>query len=112
MITTWVLVAFGGAAGALLRHEVTVRAGRPLLALHVCNALGALALGLVVGVGASGRVAVALAAGGLGAFTSFSTWVVGARQRGGAGHVVAPLVLAVAAAALGTVLGHWLGGTP
>lgn len=112
MITTWLVVAISGAAGALLRHEVTARAGRPLLALHVCNGLGALALGLVVGLGASGRVATALAAGGLGAFTSFSTWMVGARQRGGVGHVVAPLVVAVAAAALGTVLGRWLGGTP
>ncbi len=112
MITTWVLVAAGGAVGALLRHEVTARSGRPLLALHVCNALGALALGLVVGLGATGPVVIGATTGGLGAFTSFSTWMVGARQRGGAGHVAAPLVLAVAAAVLGTVLGHWLGGTP
>lgn len=105
---TWAVVAVAGAGGALLRHEVTARAGHPLLALHVCNVLGALALGFVVGAGATGRVPEGLAAGGLGAFTSFSTWIVGARQRGGPWHVVVPLVLAVAAAVIGTLLGELL----
>lgn len=108
--TTWVLVAAAGATGALLRHEVTFRSGRPLRALHACNVLGALALGVLVGLGAAGPVAVAVGAGGLGAFTSFSTWVLGARRADPVTDLVVPLVLAVAAAALGTVLGQLLGG--
>ena len=108
---TWALVAAAGATGALLRHEVTFRAGNALRALHACNISGSLALGVVVGLGTVGPVAVAFGAGGLGAFTSFSTWVLGARRRGRPlTDLVAPLVLAVAAAVLGTLLGRLLGG--
>ena len=109
--STWAMVAVAGAAGALLRHEVTFRAGDALRALHVCNVLGALALGAVVGVGASGPLVVAVGAGGLGAFTSFSTWVLGARRGDPLRDVALPLLLAVAAAVLGTQLGRLVGGT-
>ena len=110
--TTWVLVAAAGAAGALLRHEVTFRAGDALRALHACNVLGAFGLGLLVGLGPTGPVAIAFGAGGLGAFTSFSTWVLGARRGAPGRDLVAPLVAAVAAAVLGTLLGRVVGGTP
>lgn len=108
--TGWLVVAVAGAAGALVRHEVTARAGAPLRALHACNVLGSAALGLVLGLGLQGPVVVGLAAGGLGSLTSFSTWMVGARQRGGARDVVVPLALAVGAAVLGVLVGELLGG--
>lgn len=108
--TTWVLIAAAGATGALLRHEVTFRSGTPLRALHACNVLGALALGVLVGTGVTGPVVVAVGAGGLGAFTSFSTWVLGARRADPLADLAVPLVLAVAAAALGTLVGQLLGG--
>lgn len=107
---TWVLVAAAGATGALLRHEVTFRSGTPLRALHACNVLGALALGLVLGAGLTGSVVVVVGAGGLGAFTSFSTWILGARRADPVADLLVPLVLAVAAAAVGTVVGQLLGG--
>lgn len=106
---TWALVAVFGAAGALLRHEVTTRADDALVALHATNVAGSFALGLVVGVHPSSPVVWAFATGGLGALTSFSTWVVSARERPRpATHLLVPLALAVAAAVLGTLLGRAL----
>lgn len=106
----WALVAAAGATGALLRHEVTARAGNALRALHACNVLGALALGLLVGLGVTGAPAVVLGGGALGAFTSFSTWVLGARHGHPVRDVAVPLALAVIAAVLGTLLGRLAGG--
>lgn len=106
----WTLVAVAGAVGALLRHEATVRASDPLVALHVVNVTGAGLLGLVATRGPHTAVVGALALGGLGAFTSFSTWVVQARGRAVVPHLVLPLVGAVAAALAGAVLGRALGG--
>jgi CrcB protein len=106
----WLLVALAGAAGAVLRHEVTDRARDGLVALHVCNAVGAFTLGVVLASGPGSVAAPALAAGGLGGFTSFSTWVVAARGRSAGLHLLAPLVLAVAAAVLGLLLGAAAGG--
>jgi fluoride ion exporter CrcB/FEX len=105
----WLLVALAGAAGAVLRHEVTDRARDGLVALHVCNAVGAFALGVVLSSDARSVATLALAAGGLGAFTSFSSWVVAARGRSAGLHLLAPLVLAVAAAVLGLLAGAALG---
>lgn len=105
-----VTIAAAGAAGAVLRHELT--GDRPLFALHVVNVTGSLLLGLAIGVGLDG-LAHAAAIGGLGALTSFSTWMVGAvgltdgpaagwrRARTLALHVLAPAGGAVAAAAIG-----------
>lgn len=109
---TWAAVAMAGAAGALLRHEVTARAGRPLLVLHACNVAGAFALALLVGIGPPDRLGVALTAGGLGALTSFSTWVVGARQGDALRELGPPLVVVVVAAILGTLLGRAVAGGP
>ena len=107
---TWALVAAAGATGALLRHEVTSRAGDALRALHACNVLGAFGLGLVVGSGATGTTVVVLGGGALGAFTSFSTWMLGARHGRPVRDVLVPLVLAVLAAVCGTLLGRLAGG--
>ena len=112
-----VVVAVAGAAGALLRHELTT--GRTLRALHAVNVAGAAALGLVLGAAVDGTPLL-VAVAGLGGLTSFSTWVAGVRARElevaattgradpagvAAGHLLVPAVLAVAAAALGALLG-------
>lgn len=112
------LVAAAGATGALLRHELTT--GRPLRALHTVNVAGSFGLGLVLALATVGGP-VALAAGaGFGGLTSFSSWVVGARDvaRGTSrptrvswGHLVVPAVLAVVGATAGVLVGSALGGT-
>lgn len=105
------VVGLAGAAGALLRHELT--GGRPLRALHLVNVAGAFLLGLVVG-GGAGELASHAAVGGLGGLTSFSTWMVGARVTARTTtapraalllHVVTPAALAVVAAWLGIRIG-------
>ena len=106
---TWAMVAVFGAAGALLRHEVTTRADDALVALHATNVVGAFALGLVVGAQPQSPAVWAFGLGGLGALTSFSTWMVGVRERQRpAIHLLARLALAVAAAVAGTLLGRSL----
>lgn len=119
--TELLVVALAGAGGAVLRHELT--AGRPLLALHAVNVVGSLVLGIALGA-AVGGVAALGAAAGLGGLTSFSSWVAGVRdverdddpgvRRGPlvvtVGHLLAPAVLAVTAAALGAAIGSaWVG---
>lgn len=126
--TTVVAATVAGAAGALVRHELT--RGRHLRALHAVNVVGSLLLGVAVGFEPSAGIA-AVVVGGLGGLTSFSTWMVGAHEaavshgeiddaeiedeaiedlvaagttadwRLLAGHVVVPALLAVCAAALG-----------
>lgn len=105
----WAMVAVFGAAGALLRHEVTARAEDALVALHATNVIGSFALGLVVGAQPQSPAVWAFGIGGLGALTSFSTWIVGVRGREHAAtHLLVPLALAVAAAVVGTLLGRAL----
>ena len=64
----WLLVAVGGAAGATTRYL----AGETL----VVNLSGALLLGVVVSAVSSERLRALLAAGFLGAYTTFSTVAV------------------------------------
>jgi fluoride ion exporter CrcB/FEX len=112
------LVAAAGGVGALVRHELT--SGRHLLALHVVNVAGSLALGFVLGLGGAGPMALLAASSGLGGMTSFSTWMVGARAEARRArapgpvlllHVLAPMLLAVLAAGVGVALAGAAGGT-
>ncbi|MEO0601058.1 MAG: fluoride efflux transporter CrcB [Myxococcota bacterium] len=119
MQNAWLLVALGGALGAVLRYG----AGR--LSVHLLgpswpfgtlfvNVVGSLALGFVVGLSERAMPASTrtfLGTGMLGAFTTFSTFsveTVGLAERGeviGAiGNVVANTALGLTAA----VLGLWL----
>ena len=112
------LVAAGGAAGALLRHGIDVTAPAtlfpwPTLAINV---VGAFALGLlpaIAAVGGSRRLALALGPGLLGGFTTVSAWAGQVRELAASGHAVtAGLYLSVTlaaglvAATLGQHLAH------
>ncbi|HVF33422.1 MAG TPA: CrcB family protein [Acidimicrobiales bacterium] len=119
------LVAIAGAVGALARYGIGVLAapaGSPAGAFpwstFAINVAGSFALGVVLAV-APGRwppdVTVGVAAGLLGAFTTFSTFSAEAIALARAGHVVmaaayvgASIVVGLGAAAAGHVAGRAL----
>ena len=110
------LVALGGAAGAVLRHAVDVTAPATLFpwGTLAINVVGALALGLLPAVALvlrSARVALLLGPGVLGGFTTVSAWAGQVREAAAGGHagvagayVVATLAAGLAAAAAGRAL--------
>lgn len=83
---TWVLIAIGGAAGAVSRYAldtwVIARVGQAFpLGTLVINVTGSFALGLLAAVavertGVSVEWRAALGVGFLGAYTTFSTWML------------------------------------
>jgi CrcB protein len=84
----------------------------PLGTLAV-NLSGAVALGIFAGAALSGSAYTIVAGGGLGAYTTFSTWMLESHRAGEGGDArVLWLNIAVSLlAGLGAVaLGHWIGG--
>jgi CrcB protein len=116
----WVLVALGGALGALTRWFVTVilpdhPSGFPI-PITLVNVLGSFALGFAVGLDRVGALRVnllPLTTGALGGYTTFSTWMVDVDMAGSgvlrASIAVVPAVMGIAAAALGLFLGSSVG---
>jgi CrcB protein len=116
----WVLVALGGAGGALARWLVTVilpdhRSGIPI-PITLVNILGSFALGFAVGLDRAGALPIdllPLTTGALGGYTTFSTWMVDV-DMAGTGVLrttiaVMPTILGVTAAAIGLFLGSSAG---
>jgi fluoride exporter len=114
----WIAVGLlgGAAAGAryLIDTAVTARTAHPfphgILAINIC---GALALGLVAGIALEGEALVIVAGGGIGSFTTFSTWILDSHRLAEAGHthlVWLNLGLSMVAGFAAVALGHWLGG--
>lgn len=104
----WIGVALLGGAGAIARVElgalVTARLRSVWSGTLAVNLLGAFALGLVTGLQPSDGLRRLVALGFLGAFTTFSTWMVEADRA----HPRSRLLLLAGALALG--LGAvWLG---
>lgn len=97
-----------GSVGACARAIVVARCGTTA----AVNLPGALLLGLMVGAQPPAPVLLVAGAGFLGAFTTFSTWVVegAAGPRTPLGSVAGQLVGGLAAAALGLGAGAMLGG--
>ena len=79
--TLWLALAAFGALGALARFELDravsgrVRGSFPL-GILVVNVSGAFALGLLLGFAPGSAALVVLGTGFLGAYTTFSTWIV------------------------------------
>ncbi len=106
------LGGLGSVARVLLGAAVDARASTwfPWGTL-VVNVSGAFTLGLLSGSTLSGDAYTLAATGFLGAFTTFSTWVVDARllgERRGAANVAAALALGLLAVWLGRELGQTL----
>lgn len=117
-VLTWIGVALAGGVGAVLRLLVdeAVRARVPgevfPRGIFVVNVSGALALGLVTGLALPHDTSIVVGTALVGAYTTFSTWMLdtvnaaSARLVGvAAANVVFSLVLGVAAAAAGRALG-------
>ena len=104
----WVLVAVCGAAGAVGRFAVAqalaarTSATFPLGTFAV-NSVGAFLAGIAAGAQLDGAVRIVLVGGFLGAFTTFSTWMVEAHRVGHAHHRRATVVYVGTTLVVGTV---------
>lgn len=115
------VVALGGALGAMLRHIVSDRlvqkwGGAPAHGTFLVNALGCLAMGLLLGLlqsrpSLSPHVKLFVGTGILGALTTFSTFssetialLDGGNPRGALVNIVANLVAGVGGVLLGRAL--------
>lgn len=114
---TWIAIGLAGGCGAvgraLLTHLVNVRAGRafPYGTLAV-NLSGAVALGVLAGSGLSGDALRIAGTGLLGAYTTFSTWMLETHHANALGHrgrAVANIAVSLAAGLLAVWLGRTVG---
>lgn len=113
----WITVGLLGGAAAAARYlidvVVTARADHPFPhGILAVNLAGALALGLVAGFALEGEALVIVAGGGIGSFTTFSTWILDSHRLAEAGHthlVWLNLGLSLVAGFAAVALGHWLG---
>jgi len=114
----WVAVGLlGGTAAAarfLIDAAVTARSEHPFpLGILAINIGGALALGLVAGAALEGQALIIVAGGGIGSFTTFSTWILDSHRLAEAGHthlVWLNIGLSLVAGFAAVALGSWLGG--
>ncbi len=82
------------------------------LGILAVNLAGALALGLVAGAALHGEALVIVAGGGIGSFTTFSTWILDSHRLDAAGEsrlAWLNIALSLIAGFAAVVLGHWLG---
>jgi CrcB protein len=116
-LLTWIGVALAGGCGALARLfvvEAVVRAASVVapVGVLVVNLSGTLIIGVLAGAGLSGDARLVVVSGFLGAYTTFSTWMVQTdellltgRGRWAVGNLVGSLVLGFGAVALGVAIG-------
>jgi CrcB protein len=114
----WVAVGLLGGVAAAVRFlvdaEIAARARSEFpLGILAVNVSASLALGLVAGAALHGTALVIVAGGGIGSYSTFSTWILDAHRLEAAGRAdLAWLDIGVSLLAgfAAVVLGHWLGG--
>jgi CrcB protein len=116
-IGIWFWVAIAGAVGAVARLVVDGRVlartrGRLPWGTAVINLSGAFVLGVIVGAAPSHEVVLIVGTGFLGAYTTFSTWMLETLLLGESGrsnaaiiNIAGQLVAGLALAAVGFALG-------
>ena len=114
----WLGIAIAGALGAAARLVIdgvilTRTGGRLPLGTAVINLSGAFVLGILAGAGVGHSVALVVGTGFVGAYTTFSTWMLetlslgeSGRLRASVANVVGQVVAGLALAALGFMLGR------
>jgi CrcB protein len=115
---TWIAVALLGGAASMARFlldaAVSARAAGPFPAGTLAvNLSGALVLGVVAGAALHGAALTVVAGGGLGSYTTFSTWMFESQRLGEAGDarlLWLNIGLSLLAGLAALALGHWLGG--
>ncbi|HEV7481688.1 MAG TPA: fluoride efflux transporter CrcB [Solirubrobacterales bacterium] len=114
----WIAVGLlGGVAAAarfLIDAEIAARIETPFpLGILAVNLGGAFALGLVAAAALHGQALVIVAGGGIGSFTTFSTWILDSHRLRAGGLARAAWLnigLSLVVGFLAVALGHWLGG--
>lgn len=111
-VNEFLLVALGGAVGALGRYVVGTGLRTTVATTLTVNVAGSFALGVVVATTASEPLLLALGAGVCGAFTTFSSFAVElvrlfeeGRERTAVAYGLGMAVAAVAAVIAGGLLG-------
>jgi fluoride exporter len=115
---TWIAVVLLGGVAALARFlldaAVSERVAGPFPSGTLAvNLTGAAVLGLLAGAALHGAALTVFAGGGLGSYTTFSTWMFESQRLGEAGEVRSlwlNLGLSLLAGLGALALGHWLGG--
>jgi len=116
----WVGVALLGGCGALARFGLTLLVADRLhphfpAGTLAVNLSGAFLLGLLAGAAVEGDARLLLGTGAIGAYTTFSTWMVETQRIDEAGkgriavtNIVVSALLGLAAAAIGHAIGRQL----
>ncbi len=116
-IAAWIAVGLLGglAAGArfLIDFEISLRARGPFpVGILVVNLSASIALGFVAGAALHGEALAIVAGGGIGSFSTFSTWILDSHRLSAAGlpqvawlNIALSIVLGFAAVALGHLIG-------
>jgi CrcB protein len=119
-VAAWVAVGVVGAAGAYARFALAgaITARRPSdfpFGTFVVNLTGGFALGLLAGAAVHGHARLVLGTGLLGAFTTFSTWMVESQRLGEDGdratmwwYLLGSMAAGLAATGAGWLLGEAL----
>jgi fluoride exporter len=113
----WAGVALLGGLGALARFGLTLLVADRLhphfpLGTLVVNVSGAFLLGFLAGTAVGGDGRLILGFGGIGAYTTFSTWMLETQRVGELGRqqmAVANLVLSIVLGLGAVALGHLVG---
>jgi fluoride exporter len=114
----WLAVAVLGGTAAAARYvidaELSARSRHPFpIGILAINLAGSFVLGLVAGFALSGEALIIVAGGGIGSFTTFSTWMMDSHRLSEAGQtelVWANIGVSLLAGFAAVALGHALGG--
>jgi fluoride exporter len=114
----WVAVAALGGAAACARFLVDGAVARRLggdfpFGTLAVNLSGAVVLGVLAGAALSGTGYTIVAGGGIGTYTTFSTWMLESQRAGEDGDarvLWANLSVSLVAGFAAVALGHWIGG--
>src|SRR4029079_1624536 len=107
----------GAAAVArfMIDAVVTARTDHPFpLGILAVNLSGAFVLGLVAGAALEGEALAIVAGGGIGSFTTFSTWILDSHRLAEEGQIELVWLnigVSLLAGSVAVSLGHWLGGS-